>query len=172
MPLEALSAKASEMVPVGAMDSRWLLRRPCFLTSVLMSLGRREAKLPPERYSPALNSGKAPRPGQIDGIEVGGVAHVLGNARRHGAGFRFVVAQAQHGQGIARAGIAQADAALVGGFLGLTLQRPVGGIRTLSSMRVETRTTSPKASKSKAALSEKASLTNRVRLMDPRQQQP
>ena len=31
MPLDALSAKAREMVPVGAMDSRWLLRRLCFL---------------------------------------------------------------------------------------------------------------------------------------------
>jgi len=29
MPLLALSAKASEIVPVGAIDSRWLLRIPC-----------------------------------------------------------------------------------------------------------------------------------------------
>ena len=37
MPLEALSAKARLMVPVGAMDSRWLLRRPCFLDQRLDS---------------------------------------------------------------------------------------------------------------------------------------
>ena len=28
MPFEALSAKARQMVPVGAIDSRWLLRMP------------------------------------------------------------------------------------------------------------------------------------------------
>ena len=49
MPLEALSAKASEIVPVGAMDSRCELRMPCLRILSLISWGRREAKLPPER---------------------------------------------------------------------------------------------------------------------------
>jgi hypothetical protein len=49
MPLEALSAKASEMVPVGAIDSRCELRMPCLRICSLISAGRREAKLPPER---------------------------------------------------------------------------------------------------------------------------
>ena len=53
MPFEALSAKASEMVPVGAIDKRCELRRPCLRISFLTSVGRREAKLPPERYSSA-----------------------------------------------------------------------------------------------------------------------
>ncbi len=44
MPLDALSAKASEMVPVGAIDSRWLLRMPCVRIAPLISSGRREAK--------------------------------------------------------------------------------------------------------------------------------
>ncbi len=49
MPLEALSAKASEMVPVGAMDIRCELRMPCLRIRSFTSCGRREAKLPPER---------------------------------------------------------------------------------------------------------------------------
>jgi hypothetical protein len=61
MPLLALSAKASEMVPVGAIDSRCELRRPFFRMASLISDGRRDAKLPPDRYMSALNSGKLPR---------------------------------------------------------------------------------------------------------------
>ena len=61
MPLEALSAKASEIVPVGAMESRCELRMPCLRILSFRSCGRREAKLPPERYRSALKSGKAPR---------------------------------------------------------------------------------------------------------------
>jgi hypothetical protein len=49
MPLEALSAKARLIVPVGAMDSRCELRRPCLRILSFTSLGRREAKLPPDR---------------------------------------------------------------------------------------------------------------------------
>jgi len=49
MPLEALSAKARLMVPVGAIDSRCELRSPCFLISCLSAAGRRVAKLVPER---------------------------------------------------------------------------------------------------------------------------
>ena len=49
MPLLALSAKASEMVPVGAIDSRCELRMPCLRILSFSSAGRREAKLPPER---------------------------------------------------------------------------------------------------------------------------
>ena len=44
MPLEALSAKASEIVPVGAIESRWLLRMPCLRISLFNRSGRREAK--------------------------------------------------------------------------------------------------------------------------------
>ena len=62
MPFEALSAKASEMVPVGAIDNRCELRRPCLRISALTSAGgRREAEVAARRYSSALNSGKAPR---------------------------------------------------------------------------------------------------------------
>jgi hypothetical protein len=61
MPFDALSAKARLMVPVGAMDSRCELRRPCERILSLSACGRRDAKLPPERYRSALNSGKLPR---------------------------------------------------------------------------------------------------------------
>ena len=50
MPLVALSAKARLMVPVGAIDSRCELRRPCCADAVLASpAGRREAKLLPRQ---------------------------------------------------------------------------------------------------------------------------
>ena len=61
MPLEALSAKARLIVPVGAIDSRCELRMPCLRILSLTSAGRREAKLPPDSYRSALKSGKAPR---------------------------------------------------------------------------------------------------------------
>ena len=67
-------------------------------------------------------------PGQLDRIQIGGVAHEFGDAGGHRAGLGLVVAQAQHGQRIAEAGVAEADAALVGGFLRLALERPMGGV--------------------------------------------
>ncbi len=67
-------------------------------------------------------------PGQFDRIEIGAVAHEFGDAGGHGAGHGLVVTQAQHGQGIAEASVAKADAALVGGFLSLALERPMGGV--------------------------------------------
>ena len=66
--------------------------------------------------------------GQFDRGEVGGVAHVFGDARGHRRGFRTVVAQAQHAQRVAQAGEAEADAALVGGFLALAVERPGGHV--------------------------------------------
>ncbi len=60
MPLEALSANASEIVPVGAIESRWLLRMPCWRISFFSFSGRREAKRGAARYCSASNSGKAP----------------------------------------------------------------------------------------------------------------
>ena len=66
---------------------------------------------------------------QGDGGGVGGVAHALGNARSHGAAVGRVVAQAQHGQGVAHAGEAHANAALGGRLVALLLQRPVGHVQ-------------------------------------------
>jgi hypothetical protein len=61
MPLEALSAKARLMVPVGAMDSRWEFLRPFFRIRAFISSGKPAAKLPPDRNRSALNSGNEPR---------------------------------------------------------------------------------------------------------------
>ena len=61
MPLEALSAKARLIVPVGAIDSRCELRMPFARIRLFSSAGRRAAKLVPDRYMSALNIGKAPR---------------------------------------------------------------------------------------------------------------
>jgi hypothetical protein len=49
MPFEALSANARLIVPVGAIDSRWLLRMPCLRICALMSSGSRAAKLVPDQ---------------------------------------------------------------------------------------------------------------------------
>ena len=43
MPFDALSANASEIVPVGAIESRWLLRMPCVRIACLISSGSRDA---------------------------------------------------------------------------------------------------------------------------------
>ena len=62
---------------------------------------------------------------------VGGVAHVLGNLRRHGARLGAVVVQAQHDQRIAQAGKAEADAALAGRLALLLRQRPGGHLKNV-----------------------------------------
>ncbi len=49
MPLLALSAKARLIVPVGAIDSRCELRRPCARTLSFNAGGRREANVPRDR---------------------------------------------------------------------------------------------------------------------------
>ena len=67
--------------------------------------------------------------GQLDRGTVGGVAHGLGNAGGHGAALGAVVAQLQHGQRVAQAGEAHADAALGGGFGALLVQRPEGHVQ-------------------------------------------
>ena len=59
---------------------------------------------------------------------VGGVAHALGDLRGHLATGFAVVLQVQQSQGVAQAGEAHADAALVGGFLLLLGQRPPGHV--------------------------------------------
>src|SRR4051812_41556815 len=61
MPLLALSANARLMVPVGAIDNRCELRRPCARILSFRLVGRRDAKVPRDRYRSALNSGNAPR---------------------------------------------------------------------------------------------------------------
>ena len=48
------------MVPVGAIESRWLLRMPCLRISLCNFSGRRAAKRGAARYCAASNSGKAP----------------------------------------------------------------------------------------------------------------
>ena len=60
---------------------------------------------------------------------VGRVAHALGDPRRQGAALGAVVAHAQHGQRIAHAGEAHADAALGHGLLALLRQRPEGQVQ-------------------------------------------
>ena len=49
MPLEALSAKAKLTVPVGAIDSKWLLRIPCSRIACCIGSSSRLAKVPTSR---------------------------------------------------------------------------------------------------------------------------
>ena len=65
---------------------------------------------------------------QLHRRAIGRIAHHLGDAPRPLARGVAVVVQVQHGQRIAQAGEAQADAALVRGFLLLLRQRPDGGV--------------------------------------------
>ena len=60
MPFDALSANASEIVPVGAIDSRWLLRMPCARIASWIGSGRRDAKRGDDRYASVSRRGKAP----------------------------------------------------------------------------------------------------------------
>jgi hypothetical protein len=60
MPFDALSAKASEMVPVGAIERVWLLRIPWARIAALTESGRREAKRGAARYCSASRSGNEP----------------------------------------------------------------------------------------------------------------
>ena len=60
MPLEALSAKARLTVPVGAIDSRWLLRMPCLRIAAFSGSSRRLAKVPASRYLSASKEGNTP----------------------------------------------------------------------------------------------------------------
>ncbi len=60
MPPDALAAKASEMVPVGAIDSRCELRMPCTRISSFSLSVRRDAQCGSARNFSASNSGKAP----------------------------------------------------------------------------------------------------------------
>jgi hypothetical protein len=111
-------------------------------------LGRREAKLPPEDVGVEQREGTALL-GQLDGGQVGLVAHEFADLAGHVAGGVGVVAQAQHGQGVAQAGEAEADAALGLGFGVLLLEGQWVASSTLSSMRIEVSMVLPKPAKSK-----------------------
>ena len=66
--------------------------------------------------------------GQLDRGAVGRVAHAAADLGRHLAPVLAVVAQLEHGQRIAQAGEADADAALGGAFGALLLQWPEGDV--------------------------------------------
>jgi hypothetical protein len=93
--------------------------------------------------------------------------------RGHGAAFFAVVAHAQHGQGVAHAGEAHADAAL-----GLASSRCCSSGQkvtssTLSSARTWVATTFSKARSRNGRPPKPNGLrTKRVRMMGPRSQQP
>ena len=130
IPFEALSAKASEMVPVGAMDSRCELRRPCLRISALTSLGRREAEVAAGQVKLGVEQreGAAFLASSTE-VQVGRVAHEFADAGSHRTRFGLVVAQAEHGQGVAGPVKPRPTRTLVGGFLLLAFERPVGGIQ-------------------------------------------
>src|ERR1700758_483046 len=115
MPFEALSANASEIVPVGAMAVRWLLRIPCLRMRALIFSGSREANRGAARYFSASKRGKRPFSSASD--RCGRIASVV-----------RVVAKAEHQQRIRKTGETQADAPFRSGLLRLLGQRPDGRI--------------------------------------------
>ncbi len=173
MPLEALSANARLIVPVGAIDSRCEFRRPLFRTTFLMSSGRRVAKLVPERYRSALKSGNAPRSFASSAEaryarsrmawamraamwRASSVSYF--NLSRMSASPRPVKPRPTRRFAIASWRCCSSGQAVTSS--------------TLSSMRIATSTVRPNLSKSKDALSANALLTYFVRSIEPRQQQP
>jgi hypothetical protein len=76
-----------------------------------------------------LNGERAFLLGQLDRGAVGRVAHAPADLGGHGAAVLAVVAQLEHGQRVAQAGEAHADAALGGGLVALLLQRPEGDVQ-------------------------------------------
>ena len=129
MPFDALSANASEMVPVGAIDSRWLLRMPCARIAALIASGRRDAKRGAARYASASNSGNAPFSCAISTDATYAASRIASrDAGGHRASLVAVVAQAELDQRVAEAGEAQPDAALGHRLLRLLRQRPRGHV--------------------------------------------
>ena len=83
MPLEALSAKARLMVPVGAIESRCELRMPCCRICSLISAGRREAKLPPREVEIGVeHRERAALLRELDRGSIRAVAHRLARFSR------------------------------------------------------------------------------------------
>ena len=90
IPLDALSAKASDIVPVGAIASKWLLRMPCPGESrALMSSGKRDAKRGAARYVLRIEQRKrALLLGELDRSPVRRVAHLARDRRCHASALR------------------------------------------------------------------------------------
>ena len=125
MPLEALSAKARLTVPVGAIDSRWLLRMPCLRMAAFSGSSQAAGEGAIFQVLRGVEGREhALFPAELDRSGVGRVAHAARDAHGHVAARFLVVAQAQHGQRIAHAGEAHADAALGRRFGLLLRQRP------------------------------------------------
>ena len=125
MPLDALSAKARLMVPVGAIDSRCELRMPCLRIASLIAVRQARGEVAARKIEVLVeHRERAALLRELDRCAVGAVAHELGDLRGRRARRIRVVAQAQHRERIAQAGEAQADAALGHRLLVLLLQRP------------------------------------------------
>ena len=129
MPPEALPAKASEIVPVGAIDSRCELRMPCAadLGLDLVRQARGAVRLRQELVGVEQREG-AFLARILDRRGIGRVAHRARDVGRQCARLLAVVAQAQHRQRVAEPGEAEPDAALVRRFLRLLGQRPQRGV--------------------------------------------
>src|SRR5512139_505632 len=121
MPPDALPANASEIVPVGAIDSRCELRMPCARICAFSSSGRREAQCGSARNLSASKSGKMPFSRALS-------AEAAYAASRIVRLMSAASARAEHRQGVAEAGEAQPDASLVRRFLRLFRQWPQRGV--------------------------------------------
>ena len=125
MPFDALSANARLTVPVGAIDSRWLLRMPCAADRLLDVVGQARCEGAGLQIARGVEQRKrAALLRQFHRRAIRLVAHQPRDARGEVAAFLRVVAQAEHHERIAESGEADADAALRARLLVLLRQRP------------------------------------------------
>ena len=125
MPFDALSANARLTVPVGAMDSKWLLRMPSRRIAVLDVVGQARSECAVFQITFRVEERKrAAFARQFDRSAIRFVAHQPRDAHREFAAFGRVVAHAQHHERIAETGEADADAPLGARLIVLLWQRP------------------------------------------------
>ena len=125
MPPDALLANASEIVPVGAIDSKMRVADAVRANLALQLLRKtRSAVRRCQKFFGVEQRERAFLLRKLGRRFVRRVAHRACDVRRHAASRVAVVAQAEHRQRIAKSGEAESDAALVRCLVRLFLQRP------------------------------------------------
>jgi hypothetical protein len=172
MPLEALSAKARLMVPVGAIDEQVRVADAVLADLLLDARGQARGEVAAREIEILVeHRERAALLRELDRGEVGAVAHELGDLRGHVARVCGVVAQAQHASASPRP-VKPRPTRRLAIASRAALERPRRHVEHVVEHAHATATTSPNASKSNARGPRNGRFTKRVRSIDPRQQQP
>ena len=173
MPFDALSAKASEIVPVGAMESRCELRMPCLRMRALSASGRRLAQCGSAKYLSASNSGN----GSFSMASSTDASYAASRMAREICAaiarpsselyLSFIMIRASPKPVKPSPTRRLACASLYCSSNGQTVKS-----NTLSNMRIDNAVTRAKDSKSKDGCVPNGSRTKAHRLIEPRSQQP